>query len=97
MTLHLEFPRRTETGPATFEVREVKLGRATSTVHVTLSQAGGREEVLAYVTHADLRAEDGVTFPTGWALSPRPRPAVLLAPMATTCAPILCAQSPFGR
>ncbi len=72
MALHLEFPRRTETGPATFAVKDVKLGRQTSTLHITLSQHG-RDEVLGYLTQADLDAEAGVTFPTGWALEPPPR------------------------
>ncbi|KAK8034573.1 hypothetical protein PG993_009568 [Apiospora rasikravindrae] len=38
ITLHAEFLRRTQAGPATLRVRDVKLGRQTSTVHVTLSQ-----------------------------------------------------------
>jgi Thioesterase-like superfamily len=71
MVLHIEFPRRTEIGPAVCTVRDVKKGRQTSTVHITLSQHG-REEVIGYLTHANLDAEEGVTFPTGWNLEPSP-------------------------
>ena len=71
MALHIEFPRRTEIGPAICTVRDVKKGRQTSTVHVTLSQHG-REEVIGYLTHINLEAEEGVTFPTGWSLEPTP-------------------------
>jgi Thioesterase-like superfamily len=46
----------------------------TSTVHITLSQHG-REEVVGYLTHANLDTEEGVTFPTGWSLEPKPLPA----------------------
>jgi acyl-coenzyme A thioesterase PaaI-like protein len=45
LALHLDFLRRTDTGPATFKVQDVKLGRQTSVVHVALSQ-GEREEVV---------------------------------------------------
>lgn len=41
ITLHAEFLRRTQAGPATLRVRDVKLGRQTSTVHVALSQPTG--------------------------------------------------------
>ncbi|KAK8046623.1 hypothetical protein PG996_014687 [Apiospora saccharicola] len=83
ITLHAEFLRRTQAGPATLRVRDVKLGRQTSTVHVTLSQPTGhgssndekeREEVVAYITHTNLAAESGPTFETGWQLEPSPPP-----------------------
>jgi acyl-coenzyme A thioesterase PaaI-like protein len=45
LALHLDFLRRTQTGPAKFVVKDVKLGRQTSVVHVTLTQ-GKREEVV---------------------------------------------------
>ncbi|KAK8136477.1 hypothetical protein PG984_004417 [Apiospora sp. TS-2023a] len=88
ITLHAEFLRRTQAGPATLRVRDVKLGRQTSTVHVTLSQSTGhgsssggskdeqeeREEVVAYITHTNLAVESGPTFETGWQLEPPPPP-----------------------
>ncbi|KAK8066537.1 hypothetical protein PG997_013284 [Apiospora hydei] len=90
ITLHAEFLRRTQAGPATLRVRDVKLGRQTSTVHVTLSQpttatsssgdsdssssSNEREEVVAYITHTNLAAESGPTFETGWQLDPPPPP-----------------------
>ncbi|KAI0392022.1 thioesterase-like superfamily-domain-containing protein [Xylariaceae sp. FL0594] len=78
ITLHAEFLRRTKAGDATFKVKDVKLGRQTSTIHVSLSQKDGREEqlVVAYVTNADMGAEQGLTLPTGWTPDPRlpPKP-----------------------
>lgn len=75
--LHIEYLRRTEVGPATFKVKDVKLGRQTSTIHVTLTQQD-REEVFAYVTNTNIAAEDGLSLPTTWRLQP-PRPSVDLA------------------
>ncbi|KAK8037968.1 hypothetical protein PG994_014735 [Apiospora phragmitis] len=88
ITLHAEFLRRTQAGPATLRVRDVKLGRQTSTVQVTLSQptptpTSGeshsdsdkeREEVVAYITHTNLATESGPTFETDWQLEPPPPP-----------------------
>jgi len=73
ITLHLDFLRRTQTGPARFAVKDVKLGRQTSVVHVTLSQAG-REEVVGYVTNSNFEAERGASFDTHWSLHPEPVP-----------------------
>lgn len=74
ITLHLDFLRRTQVGAATFKVKDVKLGRQTSVVHVTLSQ-DGREEVVGYITNSNLATEEGVSFPTAWKLQPAPLPA----------------------
>lgn len=71
MTMHLEFLRRTEVGLATFTVKDAKLGRSTSTIHITLTQ-GDREEVVAYITNSNLDKESGVSFETGWAMEPPP-------------------------
>jgi acyl-coenzyme A thioesterase PaaI-like protein len=65
LALHLEFLRRTDVGPATFVVRDVKLGRQMSIIHVTLSQ-GAREEIVGYITHSNLSVEKGVSFDTHW-------------------------------
>ncbi|KAL1793144.1 hypothetical protein ACET3X_008126 [Alternaria dauci] len=69
ITLHVEFLRRTQTGPATYKVEDVKLGRQTSTVHVTMEQ-DGRTEVVAYVTNSNLDTETGFTHDTGYRISP---------------------------
>jgi hypothetical protein len=76
MTLHLEFPRRTEIGPARFAVKDVKLGRQTSMIHISLIQHG-KEEVIGYLNQANLAAESGVSFPTHWELHPTPYPVDL--------------------
>ncbi|KAI0811607.1 thioesterase-like superfamily-domain-containing protein [Xylaria sp. FL0064] len=73
VTLHAEFLRRTNAGAATFTVKDMKLGRQTSTIHISLTQ-DGREEVVAYLTNANINAESGFTLHTGWSPSP-PLPA----------------------
>lgn len=82
ITLHAEFLRRTRAGPATLTVRDAKLGRQTSTVHVALAQ-DGRDEVVVYVTNANMAAERGLSLRTGWApdppLPPAPRDLARLA------------------
>lgn len=76
VTLHLDFLRRTQVGPATFVVKDVKLGRQTSVVHVTLLQ-DGREEVVGYITNSNIATEEGVSFSTAWKLQPAPKSADL--------------------
>lgn len=73
LALHLTFTRRTQTGPARIHVRDVKLGRQTSTVHVSLQQ-DDREEIVGYVTQTNLLAETGADYPTHWEAHPRPLP-----------------------
>ncbi|KAI1655136.1 thioesterase-like superfamily-domain-containing protein [Daldinia decipiens] len=70
---HVEFLRRTQEGSATLVVRDVKLGRQTSTIHVALSQEG-REEVVGYLTHSNLATETGLSLETFWSLCPSPPP-----------------------
>ncbi|KAK9249659.1 thioesterase-like superfamily-domain-containing protein, partial [Lipomyces tetrasporus] len=48
ITLHVEFTRRTQIGPASIVIRDVKLGGRLSTVRVALIQQG-KEVVLAYI------------------------------------------------
>ncbi|KAH9903993.1 thioesterase-like superfamily-domain-containing protein [Xylariomycetidae sp. FL2044] len=78
--LHLEFLRRTQAGPATLQVRDVKIGRQTSTIHVSLAQEG-REEVVGYLTNANIDTESGISCETGWSLEP-PRPSADLPRLA---------------
>ena len=76
IALHVEFLRRTQVGPATFKVDNVKLGRQTSIVHVRMSQ-DGREEVIAYVTNSNMDTEEGFAFDTQYKLHPSPPPVDL--------------------
>jgi acyl-coenzyme A thioesterase PaaI-like protein len=69
IALHIEFLRRTQIGPATFKVDDVKLGRQTSIVHVSMEQ-DGRQEVIAYVTNSNVDTEEGFSFDTEYKLSP---------------------------
>lgn len=71
MTLHLQFPRRTEVGPAKFLIKDVKLGRQTSTIHMSLVQHG-KEVVIGYLNHTNIAKENGVSFETNWELTPPP-------------------------
>ncbi|RDL34629.1 Uncharacterized protein BP5553_07757 [Venustampulla echinocandica] len=73
ITLHLDFLRRTQAGPALFTVRDIKLGRQASVIHVTLTQAG-REEIVGYITNSNMHTETGVSLPTSWSLNPAPLP-----------------------
>ncbi|KXL44154.1 hypothetical protein M433DRAFT_68665 [Acidomyces richmondensis BFW] len=73
IALHLDFLRRTQTGQAIFRVEDVKLGRQTSVVHVTLTQ-DGREEVVGYITNSNIDTEKGVSFDTHWEIHPQPLP-----------------------
>lgn len=76
ITLHLDFLRRTQEGPALFTVKDVKLGRQTSIIHVKLNQ-GDRDEVVGYITNSNMNKESGVTFSTDWKLMPPPAPVDL--------------------
>jgi len=76
ITLHLDFLRRTQEGPALFTVKDAKLGRQTSIIHVTLNQ-GGRDEVVGYITNSNMDTESGVSFSTDWKLTPPPAPVDL--------------------
>ena len=67
--LQLNFLRRTSAGPATFVVKDVKLGRATSIIHVTLVQ-NDVEEAVAYITQTNCEKETGVSMHTGWSVVP---------------------------
>jgi Thioesterase-like superfamily len=74
IALHLDFLKRTESGPAKFTVRDTKLGRQTSVIHISLTQ-DGREEVVGYLTNSNLSTETGVTFKSTYSLKPPPQPA----------------------
>ncbi|KAK0126352.1 hypothetical protein ONS95_007958 [Cadophora gregata] len=71
IALHLDFLRRTQEGRALFTVKNTKLGRQTSVIHITLSQ-DGREEVAGSLTQSDISSESGVSFDTGFSLTPAP-------------------------
>jgi hypothetical protein len=62
IALHLDFLRRTQAGAALFTVRDTKLGRQASVIHVTLSQGSSsnpREEVVGYITNSNFFLEKG--------------------------------------
>ncbi|KAI3325957.1 hypothetical protein HD806DRAFT_520675 [Xylariaceae sp. AK1471] len=82
---HIEFLDRTLSGAAAILVKEVKLGRQLSTVHVTLYQNGLLTEapwvtkgvsirkLLAYVTCFNVQLQSGLTLKTSYTLSNPPQ------------------------
>ena len=77
MILHLDFVQRTSTGPAFVTIKDIKLGRQTSTIQVTLTQAN-RDEIIGILTHTNIGAEAGISLPTSFQLVP-PAPAANLS------------------
>ncbi|KAG0161382.1 hypothetical protein PDIDSM_8916 [Penicillium digitatum] len=78
ISIQLSFLRRTASGPATFEVEDVKIGARTSTIHVKLFQASEKKPgqldimVAGYVTVSPSEAEVGISANTGWKPHPAP-------------------------
>ena len=73
IAVQLTFLRRTSLGPGTFTVTELKLGRRTSTIQISLSQ----EEqpfplVVGYFTQSNIDAETGISIALPPTLSPVP-------------------------
>lgn len=97
IALHVEFLRRTRAGPATFKIEDVKLGRQTSVVHVSMEQ-DSRQEVVAYATNSNIEAETGLTFDTQYKLSP-PVPPVDLAKLEQDTDPnwVRQPEMPFAK
>ncbi|CAG8953706.1 hypothetical protein HYFRA_00006595 [Hymenoscyphus fraxineus] len=81
---HFEFLDRTEFGPATILIENVKFGQQLSTLHLTLYQHSllseepwvvpnaSRKKIVAYVTCINLRSQSGLSLPTGFILQPEP-------------------------
>ncbi|KAH9878447.1 hypothetical protein IAQ61_001719 [Plenodomus lingam] len=97
IALHVEFLRRTQVGPATFKIDDVKIGRQTSTVHVSMEQ-DDRLEVIAYATNSNMDNEVGLTFDSQYQMSP-PVPPVDLAKLAQDSDPLWERQPdmPFAK
>ncbi|KAL8747428.1 MAG: hypothetical protein Q9190_000689 [Brigantiaea leucoxantha] len=78
IALHLSFLRRTSSGPARLTIKDEKLGRRTSTIHVSLSQDSGHDRaaacVVGYLTQSNIHTETGITLPTRYQLHPSPSP-----------------------
>ncbi|KAJ5430980.1 hypothetical protein N7445_008712 [Penicillium cf. griseofulvum] len=79
ISIQLSFLRRTASGPVTFEVEDVKIGRRTSTIHIKLLQASEKKPgeldlmLAGYITVSPPDAEVGISANTGW--KPLPAPA----------------------
>jgi acyl-CoA thioesterase len=72
--LQSSFLRRASAGPAVFTLKDLKLGRRTSTIQATLTQGSEQVAIVSYVTQSNISAESGPSAPTHWALSPPPYP-----------------------
>ena len=95
IALHLDFLRRTDNGPAIFKIKDVKLGRQTSIVHVMLYQ-NGSEEVVGYITNSNINTESGLSFATSWELNPRPAPVSNMSALEADMVSPLTAASRTG-
>lgn len=73
LALHIDFLRRTQSGPAHVHIQDIKLGRQTSIVHITLLQ-DNRHEVVGYITQSNLHAEVGASYDTHWQARPERLP-----------------------
>ncbi|KAM3417142.1 hypothetical protein BST61_g8717 [Cercospora zeina] len=68
--LHNEFLRTCSTGPIVLKIRDVRIGKATSTVHVTLSQGKG-EKCVCYATNSGpVAIRNTLSMNTGYGLQP---------------------------
>ena len=72
ITLYLTFLRRNSIGPATIKIDHSKLGRRTSTVHVSLFSGPPNSPpyVVGYLTQSNLYTEVGISLSTQNKLSP---------------------------
>ena len=81
INLHLEFLRRTSASEAKFTVKDIKLGRRISNLHLVLSQKqeNGQwaDEVEGYITMSNVATEEGLTLDTSYKIHPPPFPADL--------------------
>lgn len=57
-------------------MRDLKLGRRTSTIQVALFQDSNTEEVVGYLTNTDLGSESGLSLNTSWSMYPPGPPPV---------------------
>ncbi|KAH0557021.1 hypothetical protein GP486_005193 [Trichoglossum hirsutum] len=71
IALHLDFLRRSQAGPAKLVVKDAKLGRQTSVIHITLIQ-DDNEEVVGYLTNSNMGKEVGISLDTEYSLHPPP-------------------------
>ncbi|PKS12533.1 hypothetical protein jhhlp_000741 [Lomentospora prolificans] len=89
ISAHFEYVNRTEVGRAILVIEDVKLGRALSSIQITLYQhdlqtsapwitSNSRKEIIGFMTNTKLSVEKGLSLPTGWALDPPPPPVDLV-------------------
>ncbi|KAK3954769.1 thioesterase-like superfamily-domain-containing protein [Pseudoneurospora amorphoporcata] len=80
MNAHFEYLNRTQVGPATIIIEDVKPGRQLTTLHATLSQGGGgpdnrgggKKRLTAYLVMTNLSSMAGITLDTQFSLVPPP-------------------------
>ncbi|KAI5920344.1 thioesterase family protein [Camillea tinctor] len=72
-TLHFDFLRPCERYDSSISVEHLKVGAATSTIQLRLSQ-NGQIKVVAIATSINFDKPIGPTAPTAWGLHPAPKP-----------------------
>lgn len=81
-TVHFRFLEASNAGSISIDIKDVKMGKNTSTVHFAASQ-NGTVKIVGYATqfNASARVNTGFTYPTPPLLSPLPPPVdfVMLA------------------
>ena len=89
ITLYLTFLRRTSIGPATINIEHSKLGRRTSTIHVSLFSGPPHSPpcVVGYLTQSNLYTESGISLPTHNKLLPPAIPLISNAALRTNTDP----------
>ena len=82
ITLYLTFLRRTSIGRATIRIEHFKIGRRTSTIHVSLFSGPPNSPpcVVGYLTQSNLHTESGISLQTQNKLLPP------IAPLVSTAA-----------
>lgn len=74
ITLHLEYLRPSNAGEIIVDIKDVKPGASTSTVHITALQ-NGKERVVGYANNMNMNTAKGVSYATDYKLVPGPTPA----------------------
>lgn len=83
--LQLVFPQPTVVGTARIVIEDIKIGKRTSTIHISLlqlSEKGSNQgdyvvKITGYITLSPPTAEKGVSAPTSWVLHPNVPPGSL--------------------
>ncbi|KAI9852571.1 MAG: hypothetical protein M1824_001860 [Vezdaea acicularis] len=88
LALHVDFLRRTHVGPATLRITDVKLGRQTSVIHISLSQRTSRAAAAVEDQKKDVEAEEEKLISTLTHTQLSPSPSTSHGPTLPTLPPL---------